>query len=117
MASNVGQPGMWLPPGTAQPKRTTAISRPGTFNPFQALQRKLNEMGFACKYRHDEKERVIEVLFEPLNDKTRQAVKVASQSSQATGLKTMVNYGVLDDPVQAVCACIEKGLEELRQAL
>lgn len=116
MASNVGQPGMWLPP-TAKAKTTPRAARPGTFNPFQALQKKLNSMGFNCKYRHDEKERVIEVLFEPLNDKTRQAVKVAAQSSQATGLKTLVTYGVLDDPVQAMCACIEKGLEELRQAL
>lgn len=100
---------IWTPP-------MANTSNPRT-RPFAALNRELRRIGFDCKYRHDAAERVVEVLFTPMTDKMRAAVRGASGSAGATGLKTFVHYEPGTPLADVVAECIKKGLEELKAAL
>jgi hypothetical protein len=107
------KPNLWVPPEALVRKS----QRGREVRPFAQLGKQVRELGFEASMRIDESERTIEVRFVPQTERTRQAVKVAAGSSQADALMVTASFGVLDAPGQLALACIEKGIEDLKQVL
>ena len=108
---------LWLPPNADRADTAKNLSKGSASvrRPFEKLANSIRQMGFECGWRVDRKEMVVEVEFRPITPKMQQAVKVYSQSSQATALRVAQQFGVLDDERQVVMSCIEKGIEEIKQ--
>ena len=108
---------LWLPPGVDRADTAKQLQMGGASvrKPMQQLAAAIRKIGFECAWRVDRDEQVVEVQFTPQTPQMVQAVKVHAQSSQATSLRVAMQIGVLDDERQVILACIEKGLEELRQ--
>jgi hypothetical protein len=81
------------------------------------MAKQARELGFQAQLNHDSRERTIQVRFVPETARARQAVRAATESDEQAYLLVQAAYGEGDSPGELAAACIEKGLEELRQAL
>jgi hypothetical protein len=100
---------LWLPgmPRNGTPARTV--------RPFEQLGKQIKSMGFDAKLNHDGKERTIAVRFIPNTMRTREACIAAG--GDGDGLEVSIAYDEHDSPGTAALACVEKGIEVLREVL
>ncbi len=100
---------LWLPgmPQNGQPGRVV--------RPFERIGREVKRMGFDVRVANDEKEYVMRVRFVPTTIKTREAC--VSAGGDGDGLEVSRTYTVLDNPGEVCLACIEHGLNALKDLL
>lgn len=99
--------GVWLPP------TFEAQSTAGRY--WSELGKRIQALGFQCAVRLDEAERVVEVKFSPITDRTCQVVR--EQSDGGDAMIVAATYRESDVPGDCVIECVRKGLEELREIL
>lgn len=85
--------------------------------PFEKLALEAAKLGFKCEINHDAAERVVHLRFAPTTDKARAACRSALDNPEGDGLLVGMQYRTGDNPLLAIVACWEHGMQTIKEAL
>jgi len=85
--------------------------------PFQKLALEAAKLGFSPGVHHDAAERTMQLRFLAVTDRAKAACRAAMDNPDADRLVVGVQYREGDNPLVALVACWEQGMNVLREAL